>query len=60
MNYFEHFNVARARWLKHYDECAAELGLDPDMQERRWADEAWQECEQIHEEAIGYSQEEAS
>ena len=47
MNYFEHFNVARARWLKHFDECAEELGLEYDYQERQWADEAWQECEEI-------------
>lgn len=47
MNYFEHFNVARARWMKHYDECVEELGLDPGYEERRWADESWQESEQI-------------
>ena len=47
MNYFDHFNIARSRWLKHYDECVEELDLDPGYQERQWADEAWQESEQI-------------
>ena len=47
MNYFDHFNIARARWMKHYDECSKELGLYSDSQERRWADESWQESEQI-------------
>ena len=50
MNYFEHWDVARSAWLKHYEECANELDLDPCVylgDERRWAIESWEESEQI-------------
>ena len=47
MNYFEHWNIARARWLEHYDQCVEELDLDYDSQERRWAEESWAESETI-------------
>lgn len=47
MNIWDHEHKALMMWLKHYDECAIELGIPLDVQERRWAAEAFEECIQI-------------
>ena len=47
MNYFDHFHLARARWLAHYDQCVEELGFEYDSQERGWAEESWVESQSI-------------
>ena len=46
MNYFDHFTAARKIFLDHYDKCAERNGCY-DHHERQWADESFQNCEQI-------------
>ena len=41
MNIYDHEHKALMTWLKHYDECALELGLGLDSQERHWAAESF-------------------
>ena len=47
MNYFDHHQRALDTWLKHYDECAKRNGCEHDNQERQWAIDGFNECEQI-------------
>ena len=47
MNYFEHFEQALAAWMEHYEFCAARNDQNSDNQERQWAKESFEQCEQI-------------
>jgi len=47
LTYFDHWAAARGEFVKHFDECAAELGLEHHWEERRWAIESFEESEQI-------------
>jgi len=47
MTYFDHWAAARGQFLKHFDECAAELGLEHQWEERQWALQSFEESEQI-------------
>jgi hypothetical protein len=47
MNYFEHYDIAKSRWLEHVAKCAEDLGVDYDERERGYASESFDECEQL-------------
>jgi len=46
MNIWTHQEKALERWLKHYDECAEDVG-EHDPQERKWAMESFRDCIQV-------------
>ena len=43
----EYEQQALEDWLKHFEDCAAELEIDIDYQTRQYAVEAWHECKQV-------------
>jgi len=45
-NIWTHEQTAIDIWLKHYDECAEDVG-EHDEQEREWAMESFRECIQV-------------
>ena len=47
MTYFEHYDIAKSRWMEHITNCAAELEIEFDSEERRYASESFDECEQL-------------
>ena len=47
MNILDHEHKALMTWLKHIDDCAEELGIPFDYQEREWAAESFVECQQL-------------
>lgn len=47
MNYFEHYDIAKSRWMEHVTSCAKELGIDFDAIERGYAGDSFDECEQL-------------
>jgi hypothetical protein len=47
MNIWEHEQKALEIWLKHYDQCVEELGVESNWQEREWAIEAFRESRQL-------------
>ena len=47
MTYFEHYDIAKSRWMEHITNCAAELEIEFDNEERRYASESFDECEQL-------------
>ena len=54
MNYFEHRELARKEFIKHFMECKRgdldcqlQIDIGLEMDELIWALESWEECEQI-------------
>jgi len=47
MNIWTHAEKALERWLKHFDACRVELGIDSEEREKVWAIEAFRDCIQV-------------
>jgi hypothetical protein len=47
MNYFDHYHLALDRWTTHIQACAEELKIEYDWQEIIWAQESFDECQQL-------------
>jgi len=44
---WDHEAEAWRIWLKHFEECADELGINFNADERRWAKESFEEGQQL-------------
>ena len=44
---WDHEAEALRIWLKHFEECADELGINFNADERRWARDSFEECQQL-------------
>jgi hypothetical protein len=44
---WDHEAEALRIWLKHFEECAEELGINYDGDEHDWAEQAFIECQQL-------------